>query len=69
MSSWQAEFEKNKLLDQKTNNKWSIYNYFKDPVAQAIDINSKKQNKESAKELMASMMLELQARGIKEMAA
>jgi UDP-2,3-diacylglucosamine pyrophosphatase LpxH len=39
--------------------KWSVYNYFEDPVAQAIDISKKKAAKESAKELMASMMLEL----------
>ena len=39
--------------------KWSIYNYFEDPVAQAIDINKKKQEKESAKAMMASLMLEL----------
>ncbi len=39
--------------------KWSIYNYFHDPVAQAIDISKNKREKETAKELMASMMLEL----------
>jgi UDP-2,3-diacylglucosamine pyrophosphatase LpxH len=39
--------------------KWSIYNYADDPVAQAIDINKKKQEKESAKTLMASLMREL----------
>ena len=39
--------------------KWSIYNYFEDPVAQAIDINKKKQAKDSAKAMMASLMLEL----------
>jgi len=39
--------------------KWSIYSYLQDPVAQAIDISKKKQSKESAKELMESMMLEL----------
>lgn len=37
---------------------WSIYNYANDPVAQAIDINKKK-HKESARELMASLMQEL----------
>ncbi|MCW3121295.1 MAG: UDP-2,3-diacylglucosamine diphosphatase [Flavipsychrobacter sp.] len=42
-----------------TEGKWSIYNYHEDLVAQAIDINKKKQSKESAKELMESMMLEL----------
>ena len=38
---------------------WSIYNYFEDPVAQAVDVDKKKQNKESAKEMMASLMMEL----------
>ena len=42
-----------------SNSKWSIYNYFEDPVAQAIDINKKKQTKETAKTLMASLMMEL----------
>jgi UDP-2,3-diacylglucosamine pyrophosphatase LpxH len=42
--------------------KWSIYNYFNDPVAQAIDINKKKQEKENAKSLMASLMQELNMR-------
>jgi len=42
-----------------TNSKWSIYHYNEDPVAQAIDINKKKNGKESAKTLMASLMLEL----------
>ena len=41
------------------NSEWTIYNYFQDPVAQAIDIDKKKQSKESAKELMASLMMEL----------
>ena len=39
--------------------KWSIYSYADDPVAKGIDINKKKVPKESAKELMASMMMEL----------
>jgi UDP-2,3-diacylglucosamine pyrophosphatase LpxH len=39
--------------------KWSIYNYATDTVAQAIDINKKSQKKESAKEMLASLMLEL----------
>jgi UDP-2,3-diacylglucosamine pyrophosphatase LpxH len=38
---------------------WSIYSYLNDPVAQAVDIDKKKQTKESAKALMASLMLEL----------
>jgi UDP-2,3-diacylglucosamine pyrophosphatase LpxH len=42
-----------------TDSKWSIYNYHDDPVAQAIDINKKKSSKESAKTMMASLMLEL----------
>ena len=45
-----------------TNGKWIIYNYFEDPVAQAIDISKKKQNKETAKTLMASLMMELNMR-------
>lgn len=39
--------------------RWSVYNYNEDPVAQSIDINKKKGGKESAKTLMASLMLEL----------
>ena len=42
-----------------TDSKWSIYNYFNDPVAQAIDVSKKKGTKESAKTMMASLMLEL----------
>ncbi len=42
-----------------SDSKWSIYNYNEDLVAQAIDINKKKQGKESAKAMMASLMLEL----------
>ena len=38
-----------------TNGHWSIYSYADDPVAQAIDINKKKQTKESAKALMESL--------------
>jgi UDP-2,3-diacylglucosamine pyrophosphatase LpxH len=41
---------------------WSIYSYAADPVAQAIDINKKKQSKETAKTLMASLMMELNMR-------
>lgn len=43
-------------------NKWSIYHYAEDEVAQAIDINKKKQPKETSKELMASLMQELNVR-------
>lgn len=39
-------------------NKWSIYNYNNDPIAQAIDIDKKKQ-KENARTLMAGLMQEL----------
>jgi len=39
--------------------KWSLYHYSEDPVAQAIDINKKKQGKDSAKAMMESLMLEL----------
>ncbi|MCF8448654.1 MAG: UDP-2,3-diacylglucosamine diphosphatase [Taibaiella sp.] len=39
--------------------KWTIYNYANDPVAQAIDITKKKHGKESSKEMMASLMQEL----------
>lgn len=42
-----------------SNSKWSIYNYAEDPIAQAINIDKKKATKETAKEFMASMMLEL----------
>ena len=45
-----------------TAGKWSIYNFNADPVAQAIDINKKKQSKETAKTLMASLMMELNMR-------
>lgn len=41
------------------NGHWSVYNYFNDPVAQAVDIEKKKQTKESAKAMMASLMMEL----------
>ena len=39
--------------------KWRIYSYNEDPVARTIDIGKKKQGKESAKALMASLMLEM----------
>jgi UDP-2,3-diacylglucosamine pyrophosphatase LpxH len=38
--------------------KWSMYHYANDPVAQAIDIERKKE-KESAKEMMASLVMEM----------
>lgn len=40
-------------------NAWSIYRYADDPVAQAIDIDKKQHKKDSAKEMMASLMQEL----------
>ncbi len=39
--------------------KWGIYKYMDDAVAQAIDINKKKLPKESPKQLMATLMQEL----------
>ena len=42
--------------------KWNIYRYAEDPVAQAIDIEKKKQEKETRKELMASLLQELNVR-------
>ncbi len=38
---------------------WSIYKYMDDPIAQAVDIEKKKTSKESSKELMASLLQEL----------
>ncbi len=38
---------------------WSIYKYADDPVAQAVDINKKKQEKETPKQLMANLMMEM----------
>lgn len=45
-----------------TDGKWCIYRYAEDPVAQAIDIEKKKQDKETRKELMASLLQELNVR-------
>ena len=42
--------------------KWSLYTFANDPLAQAIDINKKKQAKDSAKAMMDSLMLELNVR-------
>ena len=42
---------------------WSLYSYFDDPVAKTIDINKKKQKKETSKSLMASLMMELNVKG------
>lgn len=41
------------------NSAWSLYKYAEDEKAQAININKKRQNKESQKELMASLLKEL----------
>lgn len=46
--------------------KWSIYRYADDPVAQAVEIKNKKKHKgevESPKELMASLLQELNMSG------
>jgi UDP-2,3-diacylglucosamine pyrophosphatase LpxH len=42
-----------------TDGKWTVYKYQEDPVAQAVDIEKKKQAKETSKELMVSLMQEL----------
>jgi UDP-2,3-diacylglucosamine pyrophosphatase LpxH len=42
-----------------TEGKWNIYRYAEDPVAQAIEVNKKKPVGESPKELMASLLQEL----------
>ncbi|MBL7682573.1 MAG: UDP-2,3-diacylglucosamine diphosphatase [Flavipsychrobacter sp.] len=39
--------------------KWSIYKYLEDEVAQSIEINKTKQPKETSKQLMATLMQEL----------
>jgi UDP-2,3-diacylglucosamine pyrophosphatase LpxH len=39
--------------------KWSMYLYANDPLAQSININKKKQEKENAKSLMESLLQEL----------
>ncbi len=39
--------------------KWRLYSFNEDPVAKTIDINKKKQGKETAKQLMANLMLEM----------
>ncbi len=48
-----------------SDSKWHLYSYAEDPVAQAIDINKKKQGTESAKAMMASLMLELNVKPFK----
>ena len=42
-----------------TDAKWTVYKYLEDPVAQAVDIEKKKQTKETSKEMMVSLMQEL----------
>lgn len=44
-------------------NAWSVYRYADDAVAQAIDIEKKQGKKDSAKEMMASLMQELNIAG------
>lgn len=39
--------------------KWRIYSYLEDPVAQAITIEKRKRGEESAKELLANLLVEL----------
>ncbi len=46
--------------------KWTIYNYTDDVVAQAIEINKKKNGGQSSKEMMASLMLELKVKRYKQ---
>lgn len=45
-----------------TDNKWSVYRYAEDPVAQAIDLGKKNPPKETPKEMMASLLEELKIR-------
>jgi UDP-2,3-diacylglucosamine pyrophosphatase LpxH len=42
--------------------KWTIYKYMEDPIAQAIEVNKKKQAEDSPKEMMASLLHELNVR-------
>jgi UDP-2,3-diacylglucosamine pyrophosphatase LpxH len=42
-----------------SDSKWRVYSYADDPVAQAIDINKSGQKKQSAKAMMAALMIEL----------
>lgn len=45
-----------------SDNKWSIYRYADDAIAQSIDINKKKHAKEGPKEMMASLLRELRVK-------
>jgi UDP-2,3-diacylglucosamine pyrophosphatase LpxH len=45
-----------------SNKQWSMYLYANDPVAQSININKKKQEKENAKAMMDSLLQELNIR-------
>jgi UDP-2,3-diacylglucosamine pyrophosphatase LpxH len=47
---------------------WHVYKYAEDPVAQAIDIDKKKNSKQTAKEMMVSLMAELNVKGKTEAA-
>jgi len=62
-----GDWIENLTVLEYSGSKWSIYNYNEDPVAQAVDINKKKQGKDSAKSMMASLMLELNMKPSKEM--
>ncbi|NCX95294.1 MAG: UDP-2,3-diacylglucosamine diphosphatase [Chitinophagia bacterium] len=44
-----------------TAGQWSIYQYTKDPVAQAVDIKKKKHSKQTPKVMLADLMLEMNA--------
>jgi len=41
------------------NAQWSIYKYHEDPVAKTIEVNKKKHQKETTKEMMASLLQEM----------
>jgi UDP-2,3-diacylglucosamine pyrophosphatase LpxH len=49
-----------------SNGHWSIYKYFDDPVAQSLDINKKKHEKETSKTMMDSLILELNMKQVKD---
>jgi len=48
-------------------NKWSIYKYAEDAVAQAIDVSKKKIIKESPKEMMANLLQEMNLKSNKSL--
>jgi UDP-2,3-diacylglucosamine pyrophosphatase LpxH len=53
-------------LEYNNDTGWHIYRYADDPAAQAIDIEKKGNKKDSAKEMMASLMQEMKIGGNKE---